>query len=247
MKRVFISVLFMAFVFGGCKEECVQPNPQEPKVKVVFHTVVNGAEVTSGIEYARPDGESFQVDLMKYYISHFALSNDEGDSVMINDHTLIDPIQQKKSFSSTVNTTGRFQSLRFLLGVDELHNHSGNQEGDLDPVNGMIWTWSTGYIFFKHEGTFTDASGATLPLLYHYGQDRALVSVDLPIDLNIQEGRSYEIHVVLDLARLYQGVSFTNNNVHQSAGTADNPWIDVLRQNFGSAFDVSEVKESMIE
>ena len=247
MKKFWCALTFIPLLFGSCKEECVRPVDAEPKIKVIFHTTVNGQEVQSGVDYNRTDGESFQVDLMKYYISHFALVNEVGDSLMINDHTLIDPINQKKSFSKDVESTGSFQHVRFLLGVDELHNHSGNQEGDLDPVNGMIWTWSTGYIFFKHEGTFLDTSGASLPLLYHYGQDRALVTADLPIAIDIEEGKSYEIHIDLNLAQLYKDIAFTDNNVHQSAGSADNAWIDALKQNFRSSFQVTEVKESLVQ
>lgn len=247
MKRILTFIAVLPLIFTSCKEECLPPENAKPKVKVVFHTSVNGAEVASGVSFDRPGGESFQVDLMKYYVSHFALVDGTGDSLMINDHHLIDPINQRKSFSKEVEVKSGCEHVRFLLGVDELHNHSGNQEGDLDPVNGMIWTWSTGYIFFKHEGTFTDATGASLPLLYHYGQDRALVEVDLPIDLDIEEGKSYEIHIDLNLAILYQGIAFTDNNVHQSAGTADNPWIDALKQNFRGAFQIVEVKESLIQ
>lgn len=247
MRRLLIVIASMPLFIWSCKEECLRPENAERKIKVIFHTTVNGQDVQSGVDYNKPDGESFQVDLMKYYISHFALVNEGGDSLMINDHTLIDPIHQKNSFSKDLASTGSFQHVRFLLGVDELHNHSGNQEGDLDPVNGMIWTWSTGYIFFKHEGTFIDATGASLPLLYHYGQDRALVTADLPIDIDIEEGKSYEIHIDLNLAQLYNGIAFRNNNVHQSAGSADNAWIDALKQNFRSSFQVIEVKESWIQ
>ena len=38
------------------------------------------------------------------------------------------------------------------LGVDSVLNYNGVHEGALDPINGMYWTWQTGYIHCKLEG-----------------------------------------------------------------------------------------------
>jgi hypothetical protein len=238
-KNLSILVCFM-LAFLGCKDK--KNEPSQPSVNVVFHTLVNGQEVQPGVAYNRSGGETFQIDLMKYYISHCALVNSAGDSLMLNEHTLIDPINKNKEFTLSKGDLGSFQSMRFLFGVDELHNHSGNQEGDLDPVNGMIWTWSTGYIFYKHEGTFLDSLGNSQPLLYHFGSDRALVSVEMPITIQLKNDFQYEIHVHFNLDSFYSGIMFTDNNIHQSAGTADNPWIDALKANLISSFEVNEVK-----
>jgi hypothetical protein len=127
-----------------------------------------------------------------------------------------------------------------------LHNHSGNQEGDLDPVNGMIWTWSTGYIFYKHEGTFVDTSGNSMPLLYHFGMDRALVAIDLPMTIEVKNNMEYEVHVTFDLDQFYNGIYFSGNNVHQSAGVADYSWMDALKTNLPISFAVSEVIQNSI-
>ena len=56
-----------------------------------------------------------------------------------------------------------------MIGVDSIHNCSGAQSGALDPVNGMFWTWSTGYIFLKLEG-HADASASSGHIFeYHIG------------------------------------------------------------------------------
>lgn len=243
----YFLLLSALFLFYACKRECQEEAPSQPKVKVVFHTQAGGQDVQSGISYTRSNGESFQIDLMKYYISHCVLVNDQGDSVALNEHSLIDPIHQKTSFATTLDNPGSFQHMRFLFGVDELHNHSGNQDGDLDPVNGMIWTWSTGYIFYKHEGTFIDTSGQSMPLLYHFGMDRALVAIEVPITVEIKNNTEYEVHVHFNLDQLYTGIDFTGNNVHQSAGVSDYPWMDALKTNLPLSFELAEVIQTQMQ
>ena len=65
MKKTLLIITVFPLFFWSCKEECLPPENAKPKVKVVFHTTVNGAEVASGVSFDRPGGESFQVDLMK--------------------------------------------------------------------------------------------------------------------------------------------------------------------------------------
>ncbi len=50
---------------------------------------------------------------------------------------------------------------------------SGAQTGALDPANGMFWSWSTGYIMTKFEGT---TAGGT-DLEFHIGGFKGVNSV----------------------------------------------------------------------
>jgi hypothetical protein len=47
--------------------------------------------------------------------------------------------------------------IRFLLGVDSARNVSGIQTGALDPARGMFWTWNSGYVMAKIEGSSPSA------------------------------------------------------------------------------------------
>ena len=54
------------------------------------------------------------------------------------------------------------------LGVDSVLNYNGVHEGALDPINGMYWTWQTGYIHCKLEGNIIcDSSRKSFE--YHIG------------------------------------------------------------------------------
>ena len=43
---------------------------------------------------------------------------------------------------------------RITLGVDSITNSEGVHGGDLDPTKGMYWSWQSGYIQFKFEGSY---------------------------------------------------------------------------------------------
>lgn len=60
-------------------------------------------------------------------------------------------------------------SISFLLGVDSLINEQGVKGGALDPLNGMYWTWRTGYINLKIEGSLRIKGGNEQSFAYHLG------------------------------------------------------------------------------
>ena len=193
--------------------------------------------------YTNAAGEDYHAYMLKYYISHMKLVNENGERVELYGHELIDQSVPNSLLLDQVEIPdGHYTSLEFNLGVDSLHNHSGDQAGDLDPMYGMIWTWNTGYIFFKHEGYFTSStSGTEQTLIYHYGTDRALVPVSLPIELHVDRNSSI-IQLQFDLNKLYSNpntIAFTGNNNHQSISPSDIPWINKLRANFPNSFSAN--------
>ena len=108
-----------------------------------------------------------------------------------------------------------------------------------------IWTWSTGYIFFKHEGQFLDTVGATQDLLYHFGTDAVLTEIEIPITpFTLGETDQKTIHLEFDLNGLYGSntiVDFNGNNIRQSLSVDDRPWMSDLMNNFPGAFRITSI------
>jgi hypothetical protein len=211
--------------------------------RVNVFNVIGENEFHLDSTYTNGAGEAYNAYMLKYYISHMKLVNENGERVELYEHELLDhSVPASLQLDQVEIPDGHYTSLEFNLGVDSLHNHSGDQAGDLDPMYGMIWTWNTGYIFFKHEGYFTSStSGTQQPLIYHYGTDRALAPISLPIQLHV-EGNKSIIQLQFDLNKLYSNpntIAFTGNNNHQSLSAGDIPWINELRANFPNAFSVN--------
>ena len=62
---------------------------------------------------------------------------------------------------------GSYTEMSYVLGVDSTRNVSGAQAGALSTANGMFWSWSTGYIMLKAEGT--SPNSGTGSFSFHLG------------------------------------------------------------------------------
>lgn len=245
--RLLLSLgLVCIGLLSSCKKESdPQPtvNPQA-SMRITVSNEVSGQPVNLGpISYKNAAGNDYSIDLLKYYLSNFTLIRKDKSELKLNQYVLInanDSATWNIKLDSVLN--GDYEALRFCVGVDSARNHTGLQDGALDPVNGMIWTWKTGYIFFKHEGNFKDASGGTTQLVYHLGTDWALPTVTVPLDMKMNGSDiSYKLH--FDLNKVYNGTGgipdFNDENVRMSDPNTDLSWMVMMKSNFMQAFTLT--------
>ena len=243
MKTIFsISIVSILLVFGNCTrpdKKVPYPASEVANVSIKFINQIAGNPIVqSTTYYTNAAGNEFNVDLLKYYVTNVVLVNKNGTEVSLKNYDLIDAFN---SAFSTVEATnipnGEYTSMRFKLGVDKDRNHSGAQDGDLDPMYNMIWSWATGYIFFKHEGYFKDSNGVTVGLALHLGTDSALADVTVPIDLKV-EGYARNMDIIFDLNKMYNSpkIDFDTDNNRMSTRAEDAPWIVNMVQNTNDAF-----------
>jgi hypothetical protein len=114
--------------------------------------------------------DSITLETLRFYVGKFQFWR--SNTIVFEEkprYFLIDaedPATMQLRFDLPVSTT--FDAISFHLGTDSLTNVSGVMGGDLDPTKGMFWTWQSGYINIKIEGTrWTDASRRTFQ--YHLG------------------------------------------------------------------------------
>ncbi len=110
---------------------------------------------------------------------------------------------------------------------------------------GMLWTWNTGYIFFKHEGSFVNSNSQTQNLLFHYGTDKARTNVNFPLQALQINGNMRKINLLFNLNTLYAApnvINFNVNNNHQSSGQADASWLNQMKANFAQSFSLKSVE-----
>ncbi len=240
MKRgnvFFVGMLLIAFF--SCKKK--DSNVSSTGTLIVkIENQVNGQTIAmTGLNYTNAAGNQYSVSMLKYYLTNFVLTKSDGSTFAANNYTLIDASDaNKKSFTIDNVPNGTYTSAKFFIGVDASRNHTGVQDGDLDPMYGMIWTWNTGYIFFKHEGLYKDTSGATQALVFHYGTDAALATAQTSISVDV-EGNSKTIYLEFNLNNLYKSpnpINFNQYNYQQSSTAADSIWIVKLKANFANTF-----------
>jgi hypothetical protein len=61
-----------------------------------------------------------------------------------------------------------FDEISLVFGIDSTTQAAGVMGGALDPLNGMYWTWQSGYIHLKIEGEMLEQQKSTA-LEYHIG------------------------------------------------------------------------------
>lgn len=139
-------------------------------VKIIFNNTVKGAAIVLyDSAYTNPFGEAFIINKFRYYVSHISLKGAGHSFTAPNQYYLVD---EKLPESQTIELevpAGNYLSLHFLLGVDSLHNVSGAQGGALDPTKDMFWTWNTGYVMAKLEGTSPASTIVNHKYEFHIG------------------------------------------------------------------------------
>lgn len=110
-------------------------------------------KLSSDSIYKLTTTDSIQITALRFYISGIELL-DKNKTVWK------DPIQFhlmdafiEKTLAVTIPSNISYTKLKFNLGIDSTTNVSGAVGGDLDPTKGMYWTWQSGYINFKLEGS----------------------------------------------------------------------------------------------
>lgn len=197
-----------------------------------FSNVVGALPLSLGsaTNYTNSSGEQFTVGKLKYYISNVQLMKGNVPAyTMPESYFLVDQANAASGTCTITNVPAdTYTGVRFIIGVDSTRNVSGAQVGALDPVNDMFWTWNSGYIFFKMEGSSPAApSGIT----YHIGGFRnsnntnALRTVDISFgsgSLVVDGHRPAEIYVKADVQKVFSGppnvISIANINFQMAPG-----------------------------
>ncbi len=161
-------------------------------LRLHFSNRVGNAALVLGNSYLTPLGDSISVQRFKYYVSHIVVTDTKGRSSSFpNNYYLVDAEDSASLDIHLMVPATTVKNIRFLLGVDSTRNVSGVQTGALDPLHGMFWTWNSGYIMAKLEGTSPVAKAAGQRFTYHVGGFRQgsnttrMISLDLPRQENI--------------------------------------------------------------
>ena len=124
--------------------------------RVRFVPMLAGRPLVLDEAGALPDGTPVTVSQFRFYAGQFVFLR-KGKVISRNtDFHLIDASEPASlTLDLDLAAAAIGDSISVLLGVDSLTNVSGAFGGDLDPVKGMYWTWNSGYINLKLEGSST--------------------------------------------------------------------------------------------
>lgn len=249
LTKILAVATFISVTIGACKKQ-VDPIDETPtrttgSLRLDFDNVV-GLEnlVLNDSIYLNQNGDAFTVSLFKYYISNIKLFKANGDHYDVpNSYYLIDASIPNSSIISVNDIpNGTYTSIEFMIGVDSTRNVSGVQSGALDPGNNMFWSWNTGYVMLKLEGTSPQSSASQNSILYHIGGFTGTNNVLKTITPNLQGNTivinsttTPEIHLITDVLEMFKTPTLMDfsvtNGIHMpgtAAKTVADNYVDMI-------------------
>ncbi|WP_443939111.1 MbnP family protein [Pedobacter sp. MW01-1-1] len=221
-----LAILCPIILFSACKKDVEIATESKGAFNLQFENLVNGNPlVLNTTIYKNAKGEDFTIRTFKYYISNIKLSKADGSSYLIPEsYFLVDASKEESSLITLKDIPAAdYTKIEYTIGVDYARNFAGAQTGALDPINGMFWTWNSGYIFVKLEGTSPVSVAAANALTFHIGgvldPNNTIRTFSAEINssnpLRIREDKKPQMHIMVNAAAMFTGktdISFATLN-----------------------------------
>lgn len=158
------------------------------------------------------------VDVFRCYLSNFVINSDDGvEHVYPNEYHLVDlEDEESMQFDLTWRPDTKIENISFLIGTDSIVNVSGAFDGDLDPIHGMYWTWNSGYINIKLEGSKKVDSGQQ-QFEFHIGGYAGGQATARKVTLSNVEN-SNELDIYIDLGKFLSIIDISKTGTVMSPG-----------------------------
>lgn len=257
MKRILFLAAAAALTLTSCKkDETVEYNPSvKAPLTVEFDNVAgsNDLQLTTGT-YSNAAGEDLTITKLKYYISNIKLTRTDGTEYVVpqNDsYFMVDESDEATHEAELSVPEGEYKTVQFLVGVDSLRSTMdvSQRTGVLDPSGAgadMYWTWNSGYIFFKMEGTSPAATGMGNSFMYHIGgfggysaptiNNIKTVTLDLSTHgvPKVKAGKTTNIHLLVDVLKMFNGSP--NVSIAANPMVMFDPFSASIANNYASMF-----------
>ena len=174
---------------------------QQTNEIIEFKLSINHHPIKVGKKYlTHAQSDSIHIDAIRFYISNVQFFQEEEFVFSLEKkHHLVD-LDNPESLKINLekNKSLDFNKIKFDLGIDSLTNVSGAFGGDLDPTNGMYWTWQSGYINFKLEGVSPNCPARKNFFQFHLGGYQAPFANVQAVELDIFDKKNIIIELPID-------------------------------------------------
>ena len=245
LTQVFLVTLLASVLFVACeKDEINAINPADKNtVTLEFDNRVGSKPmVLNTATYKNGAGEEFTVTAFNYFVSNVALTKSDGSVLKFPDQYFLVRQADAKTLTADLPNVpaGDYKNVSFTVGVDSSRSVAdvSLRTGVLDVASygddGMYWSWNSGYIFLKLEGTSpvvpTRTDGRKLFQMHVGGfggmtskMTNNLRSVSLPLTspATVRGNVAPEVHLFVDAMSIFDGKTpiklAQTNSVHNPA------------------------------
>lgn len=178
-------------------------------------------------------GDTLVFTTLKYYVSNLKLKKEDGTWIsMPESYFLVDLTDDNSAILSFPNVpVGEYTDLEYTMGVDSTRNVSGAQTGALALTNDMFWSWNSGYIMLKAEGTSPNSSTGSYS--FHLGGFSGTNNIVTTNTVNftgygdnltVTANHTSEVHMLVNVAKLWHNAPSVDsiNTIHMPGQNAVN-------------------------
>ncbi len=234
--KIFIfSWLAILNLFGN--------NSTENNLQINFQPVVNYISLQLNSKaYSINSKDSFFITTFKMYVGKIVLNDEESKEKFVDENYHLLNAENVESLKIDLKNLSlkKISSVDFFVGVDSIENTKGSMGGDLDPTNGMYWTWNSGYINFKLEGHSPICKSIHHAFEFHIGgyqhPNNSIRKIYLRLKNPIIISEENKLNININLAEILNSVDLrTNNNIVEPGFEAMK-----LADNFSKMFSIAE-------
>lgn len=187
-KTLFVVILILSAT-------SFRKTESEPHLRIRFRVYVHGEPLQLNKKYKNPFGEIYEISRFRFYAGKFkpVYTNKETKSKHPSSYQLIDFSDSTSTLMEFPANSGTCDGIQFELGIDSVDQNRGAQSGPLDPLNGMFWTWNSGYQSFRLEGYSPESEQPAHIIAYHIGGYRYPYSTVWKIKMNTINNQIFRI------------------------------------------------------
>jgi hypothetical protein len=232
---------FSILLSVSCSKDEEEPIIDDPDAKgtlqMEFDHKFGSNDFEFGVDYTNAAGEQMKFSMFKYFISNIKLVKDDNTEISIPGDVQYFLVDHSKTDSRTIVINnvpvGNYKSVKFIIGVDSLANtlDVAARPPALDVAGnaaGMYWSWNSGYVFVKVEGTSPASPQADNIFKFHIGGFGGYSSPTINnvrvaecarsggMTFSVQKDKTRELHFHVDLSEMFQNpntVSVAANSV----------------------------------
>lgn len=251
MKKIFNYILALTFASAlllACNDNTVAPIDNSTNaVALEFDNRVGAQKMALGTTTCKDGfGEDFTLTKFNYFISNVALKKADGSVVKFPEQYFLIRQDETATWEPKLKDVpaADYTEISFVISVDSARTvaSADNRKGILDEYApehaGMSWSWLSGYVFMKLEGTspvIKPNSAGKNAFEIHVGGFKGVANnlrtVTLPLNgkATVRRDIGPTIHLVADLLKVFDGPNKIKlaevNSVHTPAAAtpiADN-------------------------
>ena len=255
---LFAALLGALSIISSCKPEDHDALTGKGPVTIELENRAGAAPFAFGTNYVTAGGDTVNFATFKYYVSNFVLVKDDGSEYVVpqaGTYHLVDAaVTGSNSITLADIPAGKYTGIKYIIGVDSLRSTTdvSQRTGDLDPAGAgadMYWSWNSGYIFYKIEGTSPQSTEVNNVFMYHIGgyggysspmtNNLRNVSITSAEALEVGEGHSPEAHIYADVLQAF--TSPVNYNIASGAVIHMPAMGAVIADNYADMFTLDHV------